>query len=50
MPAFEPLKLIGKSLFMTRPELLDCVETREALDRRRALGYVDEVEGAARDQ
>ena len=34
VPAFEPLKLIGKSLFMTRPKLLDYVENREKLLRR----------------
>jgi len=34
VPAFEPLKLIGKSLFMTRPKLLDYVGKREDLLRR----------------
>lgn len=34
VPAFEPLKLIGKSLFMTRPKLLDYVADRPSLLKR----------------
>jgi NADPH2:quinone reductase len=40
VPAFPPIKLIKKSLFMTRPKLLDYVATRAELMMR-----ADEVFG-----
>ena len=44
VPAFEPLKLIGKSLFLTRPKLLDYVQDREALVARSSevFGWIRE--------
>ena len=44
VPAFEPLKLIGKSLFMTRPKLLDYVQDRDSLVARSAevFGWIRE--------
>merc|ERR1712094_161602 len=44
VPAFEPLKLIGKSLFLTRPKLLDYVQDRDALVARSSevFGWIRE--------
>ena len=44
VPAFEPLKLIGKSLFMTRPKLLDYVPDVPSMRARseEVFGWIKE--------